>query len=211
MLNTHMDISYVNQENTVYFSILHKHLGTQCPINIATIGNTEILQNRMLALFCSVKCPGRLILKAYDLIQELRQTDVTIISGFHSPVEREAINILLRGSNPIVICLARSIEKIRIRSEYKKLLNDGRLLIVSPFIDKPLRPTAETSFYRNQFVVALANQILVAYAEPSSKTERTCVFALECKKFLYTLDDAANSNLVKLGAKPVSFTHEILV
>jgi predicted Rossmann fold nucleotide-binding protein DprA/Smf involved in DNA uptake len=206
-----MEIFYLNQDNSDYPFSLLQCSNLNIPASIAILGNLEILKNRMLALFCSVKCPGRLILRAYDLIQELRQMDVTIISGFHSPMEREALNILLRGSNPIVICLARSIEKMRIRSEYKKLLNDGRLLVVSPFIDKPRRPTAETSFYRNQFVVALANQILVTYAESSSKTERTCVFALECKKSLYTLDDASNSNLVKLGARPVSSVHEIFV
>jgi len=206
-----MEILYLNQDNSDYPHGLLQCPNLNVPASIAVLGNLEILKNRMLALFCSVKCPGSLILKAYDLIQELRQTDVTMIGGFHSPMERESLNILLRGSNPIVICPARSIEKMRIRSEYKKLLNEGRLLIVSPFINKIRRPTAETSFYRNQFVVALANQVLVAYAEPSSKTEQTCVFALECKKSLYTLDDAANSNLVKLGAKSVSSVREILV
>lgn len=205
-----MEILYLNQDSSDYPHRLLQCPNLNAPVSVAILGNLEILKSRMIALFCSVKCPGRLILKAYDLMQELRQTDVTIISGFHSPMERESLNILLRGSNPIVMCPARSIEKMRIQSKYKKPLNDGRLMIVSPFIDKPQRSTAETSFYRNQFVVALANQVLVVYAGPYSKTEQTCVFALECKRSLYALEDANNSNLVKLGIKLVSSVHEML-
>lgn len=53
-----------------------------------------------LALVCSVKCPGDLILKTYDLAQQLREAEVTIIGGFHSLMERECLTILLRGNQP---------------------------------------------------------------------------------------------------------------
>jgi hypothetical protein len=39
---------------------------------VSTIGNAEILQEEMLGLFCSVKCPGDLILRTYDLTRALR-------------------------------------------------------------------------------------------------------------------------------------------
>jgi len=35
-----------------------------------------------------------------------------VISGFHTPAEKECLRILLRGAQPIIICPARSIEPI---------------------------------------------------------------------------------------------------
>lgn len=59
-----------------------------------------------LALFCSIKCPGKLILNTYDLAKKLRQEGITVISGFHSPMEKECLRILLRSQNPVFWCLA---------------------------------------------------------------------------------------------------------
>jgi hypothetical protein len=56
-----------------------------------------------LALFCSVRCPGDAILGAYDAAQKLRDDSVTVVSGFHSPVEKECLRILLRGTQPVII------------------------------------------------------------------------------------------------------------
>ena len=58
-------------------------------------------------------------------MKELRVSDITVISGFHSPMERECLNILLRGKQSVIICPARSIEGMRIKSEYKKPLEEG--------------------------------------------------------------------------------------
>ena len=57
------------------------------------LGNQELLQAQKLALFCSRKCPGNLILKAYDLARSLRDAGTTVISGFHTPVEKECLRI----------------------------------------------------------------------------------------------------------------------
>jgi len=99
------------------FSLESKQLlipGRDDPVTV--IGNPVILQRNKLALFCSKKCPGNLILKAYDLVHELRESGTTVISGFHTPIEKECLRILLRGDQPIIICPARSIENMRIPS-----------------------------------------------------------------------------------------------
>jgi predicted Rossmann fold nucleotide-binding protein DprA/Smf involved in DNA uptake len=157
-----------------------------------------------LALFCSVKCPGNLILQTYDLTQNLRQTGVSVISGFHSPMERECLSILLRGTQPIIVCPARSIVGMRIQVEYKQPLEEGRLLLLSPFAEKQRRATVQTALYRNQFVAALADAVFVTYAAPGGKTEQFCRDVLAWQKPLYILESDANANLIALGAKPVT-------
>ena len=145
---------------------LKERLETAAPSRLWAIGNLGIFDERMVGLFCSVRCPGDAILAAYDSARKLRDEGVTVVSGFHSPVEKECLRILLRGKQLIVICLARALEKIRIPGEWRGALETGRLLLLSPFEKRPRRPTTESSHRRNELVAALSDEILIIHAEP---------------------------------------------
>ncbi|MDQ7010641.1 MAG: DNA-processing protein DprA [Mariprofundaceae bacterium] len=148
------------------------------PSKLVLIGDAEILNARKLVLFCSRKCPGDLILKAYDLARELREQGVTVIGGFHTPVEKECLRILLRGTQPLIICPARSIEGMRIPAAWRNPLERGRLLILSPFGEGQRRMTANLAERRNIFVATLADELLFIHAAEGSKTR---AFADRCK------------------------------
>ena len=79
---------------------------------LAVRGNPTLLAQPLLALFGSNQCPARLILQTHDLAQSLRQSGTALIGGFHTPVEQEALTVLLRGPSPLVICPARSLENM---------------------------------------------------------------------------------------------------
>jgi predicted Rossmann fold nucleotide-binding protein DprA/Smf involved in DNA uptake len=136
-------------------SALKQHLGKEAPDTITAIGNLDILRHNSTSLFCSTKCPGDLIVKIYDLAQILRDAGMTVISGFHSPMEREFLTILLRGTQSVIICPARSINNMQINKEYKKPLKDGRLLFLSPFDKNQQRISAKRSHYRNLWLPCL--------------------------------------------------------
>ena len=70
-----------------------------------------ILGRPKIALFCSVKCPGKLILQTYDLVRQFRQDGTLVISPFHSPMEQECLRILLRPPHPVIWALARGLYK----------------------------------------------------------------------------------------------------
>ena len=180
-----------------------RFLQNRVPVTITALGNLEILRSRRLALFCSVKCPGKVILETYDLAHKLREQGVTVIGGFHSPMERECLEILLRGTAPVVLCPARGMAKMRLRPEFREPLENGRLLLLSAFNDKQRRATQETAMARNRFVAALADAVFVAYAAPNSKTENFCREILGWAKPLLTFETFEDSALVALGAKPV--------
>ena len=186
-----------------YPSALQQHMGKDAPDAITAIGNLDILRHNSTAFFCSTKCPGDLIVKTYDLAQILRDAGMTVISGFHSPMERECLTTLLRGTQPVIICPARSINNMRINKEYKKPLKDNRLLFLSPFEENQQRISAKRSHYRNLFVAAMSAVIFVAHAEPSSKTEELCCDILSWKKSIYTFDSNYNKNLIEMGAQPI--------
>jgi predicted Rossmann fold nucleotide-binding protein DprA/Smf involved in DNA uptake len=186
-----------------YPPALTRFLGDHAPERISTLGDLAILQQKTIALFCSRKCPGGLILQTYDLAQYLRDAGVTVIGGFHSPMERECLTILLRGTQPLIVCPARGIEGMQNRPKFKRPLADGRLLLLSPFAKTVRRGDKRTALDRNRFVAALADRMFVAYADPLGKTAAFCRELLAWSKPLYTLASPANAELIALGAKPL--------
>lgn len=172
-------------------------------VTITAIGDPAILHSPLLALLCSTRCPGRLILRTYDLAVALRDAAVAVAGGFHTPMEKECLALLLRGAQPVVVCPARSIAGMRVPPAYRYPLAAGRLLLLSPFTESERRITAETAERRNRFVAALADTALVAHAAPGSRTEALCREIARSGARLLTLDDPANAHLATLGAIPV--------
>lgn len=163
-------------------------------------GDSSLLKRPTTAFFCSTQCPGDLILKSYDLAQAWRDTGEAIIGGFHTPMEKEVLAILLKGTQPVVICPARGIGTMRLPAEWKAGIDAGRLLILSPFEDKEKRPTAALAEERNHFVAAVADKLFIAYAHPGSKTETLAREAIAQGKPVFTFDHTATANLREMGA-----------
>jgi len=174
------------------------------------IGAINILLRARLALFCSVKCPGELILKLFDLAKELRDRGVGIISGFHAPMDKECLDILLRGKGPIAWCPARSIDGMRLKPAYEKAILEKRLFIFSPFTTNKRRMSAQMAEKRNEIVVTFAERVFIAYADPGGKTERLCGLAVSLGKPVFTFESKYTANLLALGAK-VGTLNEIAV
>lgn len=169
--------------------------------SVKSIGNSNLIRNTKLALFCSVKCPGDLILKTYDLAKSLRDEGTTVISGFHSPMEQECLRILLKGKQPIVICPARNVSKMRIPKEWRKPLDEGRLFVASCFDETQNRVTAKTAIIRNEFVADISEAVFFTYAVENGKTEQLCKKIAKNGKLVYTFNSPETQNLIRLGAK----------
>ncbi len=159
---------------------------------------------RLVALFCSVRCPGRIIVQTYDLARKLRDAGVAVIGGFQSPIEKDCLELLLRGKQPVIVCPARGLEAMRLPATWKAALDEGRLLLLSPFEEKMRRPTAELALARNEFAAALADEVLIAYAEPGGKTEAFARKVMSWGKPVLTLEGPENAGLVDLGARAVT-------
>jgi predicted Rossmann fold nucleotide-binding protein DprA/Smf involved in DNA uptake len=164
------------------------------------IGNLDLLEKRLWGLFCSAQCPGDVIVQTYDVIRVLRDTGLPVIGGFHSPMEKECLDLLLRGKQPVIICPARNIDGMRLPAIWKDPLADGRLLVLSPFEEKHRRLTADLAAERNRFVGMLAYALFVMYAAPGSKTEQLCLTMIEQGKIILTTDRGGSDRLTAVGA-----------
>ena len=170
------------------------------------IGNLQILDKPLLGFFCSTKCPGEVILRTYDLARALRKARVAMIGGFHTPMEKECFALLLRGTQPMVICPARSIVQIRLPVDWRQPVAESRLLILSPFEAKHRRPTVELTEQRNRFVAALSTYILITHAAPKGKTEALGLELLRQGKQVFALAHPAHDHLFAAGARVATLT-----
>lgn len=149
-----------------YPARLFQRLGTEAPTAIAIVGPTAPISDLLATLLCSREAPGATILKALDQAAAWRDAGRCVIGGFHSPLERQCLDILLRGKQPIVMALARGLGALRLPAEQRKALDGGRLTIVSPFPATATRVTADLARQRNRFIAALADEIVFAYVAP---------------------------------------------
>lgn len=193
MMEAKAKTSRLPAEGSQYGDRLALTPGVVSPPFIDIIGSDRLLASHKIGLLCSIKCPGDIILKTLDLMQELRNTEVCVVSGFHSPLEQECLKILLRGTCGIVLCYARGLPK-RVPSEYRKPINDGRMLLLSPFDEAQDHATRDTSRLRNELVVALGNVVVIPYAAPGGMTETVFKEAVSSGKPVFAFQEKHSSS-----------------
>lgn len=181
---------------------LRAYLREKSDARLYALGDLSILRSRRLGFFCSAKCPATIIIQAYDAAVALREAGVTVVSGFHSPIEKDCLKFLLRGRQPVIICPARGIERMRLPREWQEPLAEGRLLLLSPFPASDRRVTAPLAQRRNEFVRTIADAILVVHASERSRTMEVCTTTIEQGTPLWVIDNPHNAGLLAAGARP---------
>jgi predicted Rossmann fold nucleotide-binding protein DprA/Smf involved in DNA uptake len=147
------------------------------------IGNIELLKISQTAFLCSRKIPASVVLKCYDWAIEQRESGTCVISGFHSQIEKDVLHYLLKGKQPIILVLARGlIEKIE--PEFEKPLEQGRLLIITPFDNTVKRVTEQTAEIRNKLMIDLAKNITIGYASSGGQLEKLLA---TCEKAIFKI------------------------
>lgn len=139
-----------------------------------------------------------------------------LTGGFHTPLEKDCLDILLKGDQHVTICPARSgasvktLYKGKLWQAVKQGMADGRVTLESPFPDTVKRATKKTAIIRNTWMVERAAAVLILHATPGGETERMAKLAVELGKPLATLDHPANQHLINLGAYPTSASDPLL-
>lgn len=193
-----MDVTTIEEGARDYPPVLHRRLGADAPPVLYAIGNIALLGAPLFGLVCSITCPGAVVIKTLDAIRALRDAGVVLVGGFHSPMERECLDVLLRGIQGTVLCPARGLVNLRVGAAARAAVKDGRLLVLTMFGKKTRRTTAQQAAQRNQLVAALADVILAPYARPGGRTWATIDGALRRKQRVLTFDVNDNAALIGL-------------
>ena len=128
-------------------------------------GPIELLDRDLVAFFASrtVTEQGRAL--ALRWAEEISKTEKVVISGFHSPLEREVLEILLENRAHVIVGLGRKLYS-KIPSRFARAYEEGRILFLS-FRDYS-RHSESNAQIRNWGIAKLANTLIFAPFEPGS-------------------------------------------
>jgi predicted Rossmann fold nucleotide-binding protein DprA/Smf involved in DNA uptake len=131
-----------------------------------TLGNIELLKLPKTAFLCSRRVPASVVLKCYDWATAMREAGLCVVSGFHSPLERDVLHFLLKGRQPVILVLGRAMYK-QLPKELVKPLAEKRLLIIS--VSSAPRQSEQTADVRNRYIADIADRMVFGYLNPEGK------------------------------------------
>lgn len=169
---------------------------------LKAIGDLNNLNQNLLGIMCSQSCPGDLVLKGFDAVKQIRDQCITVVSGFHSSMEKDIFEILLRGSQPIIHCLSKAIETYRIPKELLPRIESGQLTIIAP--DFPItekRITKNSSEICNKLVIDICDQVLIIHAHEGGNLIREITFRGKNVSHIFALNSSNNNHLLELGLR----------
>ena len=128
------------------------------------LGNPELLDRYLVAFFASRETPEDVAKRACQWAEMICQTDKVVISGFHSPLEKGVLRVLLEHKHPVIIALGRALYK-RVPSNLQTAFDEGQLLFVS--FRGYSRHSWKSSEIRNWKAAGLADEV---YFTPFDQT-----------------------------------------
>lgn len=122
---------------------------------MSSLGNTDLLERHLVAFFASRSVTPEAESRCIAWAESICNTDSVVISGFHSPLEKKILNVLLEHKHPVALFLGRAMYK-RIPAEYQEAIDEGRMLIdtVRDF-ERHSWNSAQT---RNWYVAGIADE-----------------------------------------------------
>jgi predicted Rossmann fold nucleotide-binding protein DprA/Smf involved in DNA uptake len=93
-------------------------------------GNEDLLDRHLVALFVSRNISPEDAAPVMRWAEEICKSDSVVISGFHSPLEKQVLDILLKHKHPVIFALGRALYK-RVPPQLEEPFQEGRLLFIS--------------------------------------------------------------------------------
>ena len=128
-------------------------------------GNKDLLDRQLVAFFASRKATPHDTQLALQWAADICQTDNVVISGFHSPLEKEVLNYLLNRHHPVIVALGRALYK-RIPPHLQSAFDAGNLLFIS--FRSYSRHSWNSAQQRNWGIADLADEIYLTNFDQNS-------------------------------------------
>lgn len=132
------------------------------------LGEVALMKRQLVGLLAAGKIAPLSVLPTLDWAAEVaQQDDLAVVSGFHSPMEREVLNFLLRGRCGIVCVLARRLYK-QVPAVYAQAYAAGRVLFVSNCAPTAIMASRHACRQRNAYVASLVGELVLSGVRESS-------------------------------------------
>jgi DNA processing protein len=175
------------------------------PPKLWCVGDQSILQKNLLGIIAARQFDADLTWKSVQLLQQLGSLEnLAFISGWHSPLEKEAFRVVISLPASLVICVAKSLQRFTPSEKIKIRLNEGRSLLLTHCSPKAKRISREASLRRNQLVIGLAKALLVLSAPDESSSLALAREAVRAGTPVFTPEHPFNRSLLELKTSPAT-------
>ncbi len=141
-----------------------------------TLGNMSQVDRKKIGYFASSTIAPLSVLPTIDWATEMAKRDeVAVVSGFHSKMEREVLNILLKGRCGIICVLARPIYKV-IPTKFRDAYAQDRVLFISHNTSKSTMTSRHLCQKRNEYIASISDELVFSSLTPDSSLSRISFF-----------------------------------
>ena len=125
------------------------------------LGNKQLLSLHKIGFIASRHASTLDVIPTLDWAVEIsKSTDVAVVSGFQSPLEKDVLKFLLRGVCPIIIVLARGMYR-KLPDALQSLMDQQRILVISNEPDTITRVSEITAHNRNEYVKSISDEMKI--------------------------------------------------
>ena len=168
-------------------------------------GDLTILDRTLLGIISARQIDSDLTSESSQLLKQLVfMKDVSFVGGWHSPLEEEALRVLLAQEASIIFCVSKGLDRFIPSIEVASRVSQGQALLLTHCSPKAKRITRDASMRRNQLVVELAKALLILSAPEGSASLNLARSALRQGKTVHTLEHRLNKDLLRAGAVPAT-------
>lgn len=188
------------------------------PVKLYIEGDSNILNNKSIAIIGSRNCSKYGMEVAYKFGYELAKKGITVVSGLARGIDAYSHWGVVKANGKAIAVLGSGLNNIYPRENiglYKEIIKNGGAVITE--YEKNSKPDKMHFPARNRIISALSDGILVVEARRKSGTLITVDFGLEHGKDIFcipgniTSDNSYSTNeLIKQGAIPVTCVKDML-
>jgi DNA processing protein len=154
----------VSRADAEYPRCLKAHLREDAPAVLYGCGDIALLETGGLAVVGSRYVDDTLIDYTMAIGRLAARADRTLVSGGAKGIDQAAMHGALEGGGKVCGVLADSLEKTTMNREYRNLLLDGQLVLISPY-DPSAGFNVGNAMQRNKLIYALADASLVVSSD----------------------------------------------
>lgn len=132
------------------------------------LGNMNLLTLRKVGFLASRKVNPTSVIPTINWANKVsHDPNIAIVSGFQSTLEREVLDIALKGTCGIIYVLNRSLYR-QIPLNLRPTFDSNRLLFISLTSEKVTRPSAINATIRNHYITDIADTLVFASVDEVS-------------------------------------------